>query len=205
MSREKRHTSHDNGWLYVLGYRETSEFCKIGITTRNVSDRIREMQTGSPYTIYAYAIFNASWIEDLGALEQKCHKLFRGFRMQGEWFNVEPSVAEQRIREEYGAKGRREELPLFIEWRDDKRVEDPNRAVFLKNEIVLDKKEDQTVVSDKKHEGIEGMIEGRLVIFLVIVVISIALAKDASFATLILITLLAGFFAWLLKKIFPSK
>lgn len=68
--------------------------CKIG-TTKDISGRLRALQTGSPYPLKYYEI----WDEGPGAekFEAMVHADLSSKRMVGEWFEIEPEEARQHI------------------------------------------------------------------------------------------------------------
>lgn len=69
--------------VYVL---KAGEYYKIGITSREVSKRIRDMQTGNPYTIECIAEYN---IDSAITVERVLHNKYTCKRLSGEWFNLD--------------------------------------------------------------------------------------------------------------------
>lgn len=69
--------------IYIL---YTGVFCKVGVTSRNIEDRIKEIQTSCPLPIYAYRVFgnlskgNAYFIENKLKEHLQHHLIF------GEWY-----------------------------------------------------------------------------------------------------------------------
>lgn len=60
---------------------------KIGITRREVSERIKELKTGNPYEFQIESIFNA---DNYGnSIETKLHNKFKYKRIDREWFSLE--------------------------------------------------------------------------------------------------------------------
>lgn len=60
---------------------------KIGHTTKNVEQRVRSLQTASPYPLKIIGL-----IEGDVTLEQIIHKKLSKFRLRGEWFKCKPEV-----------------------------------------------------------------------------------------------------------------
>jgi hypothetical protein len=71
------------GRVYVAA---SDGFVKIGITYRDVSDRIRAMQTGNPHSISL--LWSISHINPESA-EARLHALFEPKRIRGEWFQLD--------------------------------------------------------------------------------------------------------------------
>jgi hypothetical protein len=58
---------------------------KIGYTRRNVSDRIKEFDTGNAQTFIIENVFNSKWGTKI---EAQLHKFFKESKVKGEWFNL---------------------------------------------------------------------------------------------------------------------
>ena len=71
-------------FVYLITAAQYTDIYKIGLTN-DVARRLNDMQTGSPYTLYAmrsYAVENAV------AVEAMLHAFFHKKRIRGEWFNL---------------------------------------------------------------------------------------------------------------------
>nr|MBC7613920.1 GIY-YIG nuclease family protein [Pseudopedobacter sp.] len=79
-----------SGWVYILSTREMPNILKIGMTTRNISERVKEINsaTGLLYPLSARAIFrvkNASEAERLIFSKLESYRI----RKDREFFNIE--------------------------------------------------------------------------------------------------------------------
>lgn len=79
------HISEKEGCLYVL-YDGATGMCKIGMTKR-AGERQRSIMGGHGTTLVN--VLNAR-VPDRFAAETKCHRHFRAYRQNGEWFYVSP-------------------------------------------------------------------------------------------------------------------
>lgn len=77
--------------LYILNAIGSDHY-KIGVTTKTPEHRISQMQTGNPLHIESVgsAIFPES---EAYRLEAACHAAFREYRLNGEWFDLNPVTA----------------------------------------------------------------------------------------------------------------
>lgn len=66
---------------------------KIGLA-RNVSQRIRELQTGNPARLYLLGLTYARGYE-ASRLERELHRRFAPLRLSGEWFRAAPMLFEE--------------------------------------------------------------------------------------------------------------
>lgn len=91
--------------IYIL---YTGMFCKVGVTSRNIESRLKEIQTNCPFPIYAYRTFgnlskgNAYFIESKLKEQLQQHLIF------GEWYkqfeNIRRSISyliEKHTSEEF--------------------------------------------------------------------------------------------------------
>src|SRR5690606_36613459 len=79
-----------SGWVYILSTREMPNILKIGMTTRNISERVKEINsaTGVLYPLSARAVFrvkNASEAERLIFSKLDSYRI----RKDREFFNIE--------------------------------------------------------------------------------------------------------------------
>jgi hypothetical protein len=70
---------------------------KIG-RTKNLANRLRAIQTGSPYPI---VLLYAEYTESASTIEAEIHQFFKEQRLMGEWFSIAEYVgsAQQAITE----------------------------------------------------------------------------------------------------------
>lgn len=79
---------NNRGYVYIIQAAGTKRY-KIGITTRSVTDRLGELQTGSPIQL---AIVDCRQFDNCRGIEARLHEKFSHFRVPGlrdEWFEVE--------------------------------------------------------------------------------------------------------------------
>lgn len=103
------------GKIYVLGVRQRPGVSKIGMTTGDVDERVRALQTGNPDEIYAHTVFTLhdTKLADVKDIERFCHELLDSHRMKGEWFNIAPEDAANIIDEELQVRPEKEGLGCF--------------------------------------------------------------------------------------------
>ena len=68
--------------IYIL---ESDGFYKIGVSA-NINNRIKELQTGNPYTIEC--VFSRR-VPEAYEVEKYIHKLFEQDKVSGEWFEFD--------------------------------------------------------------------------------------------------------------------
>lgn len=76
-----------SGWVYVIEAKGQSLF-KVGLTTREPSQRLAELQTSCPHELDLITAFRSN--KNTRALEKMFHRMLEGHasRAQGEWFAV---------------------------------------------------------------------------------------------------------------------
>ena len=74
--------TNTRGYTYLL---TNGTHCKIGITTKTVTSRIAELQTGSPTKI---EISGYSYNSNALHMEEYLHNMFAAKRLMGEWFDL---------------------------------------------------------------------------------------------------------------------
>jgi len=77
--------------VYVIGMVEQAEFVKVGIAA-NVSYRLVELQTASPFTLKILASKRFNSKTEARRTERDLHKQFSDVRMSGEWFRLDASA-----------------------------------------------------------------------------------------------------------------
>ena len=74
-----------NGFVYFIEATGTP-FVKIGYTS-DIKDRLKKLQTASPYELRALVCMRADLVE-----EQRLHERFKSVRVRGEWFERCPEI-----------------------------------------------------------------------------------------------------------------
>ena len=74
--------------IYLIGNTD-KQIAKIGFTNNDVRHRLSQLQTSN-----AYKLEVLSTIEGAIELEKSIHALFGDYRIQGEWFKLDISIAE---------------------------------------------------------------------------------------------------------------
>ncbi len=90
--------------VYVL---LTGSYCKIGVTTRDVRHRVRELQTGCPFTIYSAITFSNMPRFKAFELESYIRTYLSKHHFNGEWYLELPQMRKTigiAINEIYGIK-----------------------------------------------------------------------------------------------------
>ncbi|WP_175361137.1 GIY-YIG nuclease family protein [Bradyrhizobium sp. STM 3843] len=86
------------GWLYILSTREMSSYLKIGMTTRSVEERVREINAATGVLV-PFGIWRCWRVTDPQRAEKLVHSALDEFRVRGdrEFFAVEISDAAKTI------------------------------------------------------------------------------------------------------------
>jgi len=79
------------GTIYLLNMIDTNYY-KIGVTRRNVKDRLRELQTGCPDEIILVKNFDCEYYRKV---EAWLHKKHTTKRVEGEWFILDEGDINQ--------------------------------------------------------------------------------------------------------------
>jgi hypothetical protein len=98
--RARRQSSHHNkkrkykpqnapGYLYIIQC-EGTDCYKIGIA-KNVTSRLKEMQTGCPYRLI---LINKWYVDRMLLREQVLHRHLSTQKTRGEWFILTPDIIE---------------------------------------------------------------------------------------------------------------
>ncbi len=90
--------------VYIL---LTGSYCKIGVTTRDVRHRARELQTGCPFTIYSAITFSNMPRFKAFELESYIRTYLSKHHFNGEWYLELPTIKKTigiAINETYGNK-----------------------------------------------------------------------------------------------------
>jgi hypothetical protein len=86
------------GWVYILATREAPSFLKIGMTTRSVEERVREINSATGVLV-PFGIWRCWRVMMPAEAEKHVHSALAEFRVRGdrEFFAVEVSEAGKRI------------------------------------------------------------------------------------------------------------
>jgi T5orf172 domain len=86
------------GWLYILATREMSSVLKIGMTTRSVEDRVREINSATGVLV-PFGIWRCWRVSDPSRAEKLVHSALIEFRVRGdrEFFAIDVAEAAKRI------------------------------------------------------------------------------------------------------------
>jgi predicted GIY-YIG superfamily endonuclease len=71
-------------FVYIVTASEFENIYKIGIA-KDVEDRVRTMQTGCPFKLYAFKCYQ---VNDAVSVETMLHSFFHKKRLMGEWFRL---------------------------------------------------------------------------------------------------------------------
>lgn len=88
------------GWIYVLSTREYPDLLKIGMTTRTVEERVREIN-GSTGVAVPFGVRGCWRVKYPSRAEKFVHQLLSAHRIRGdrEFFRSDFKVVSQIIRE----------------------------------------------------------------------------------------------------------
>jgi len=77
-------------WLYVVALAEQSEpIIKVGITG-NLSSRLSELGTASPFALEVLASLAFPSRAEARSNEREIHRELKSFKLRGEWFHLDP-------------------------------------------------------------------------------------------------------------------
>ncbi len=98
LGRAKIKNQPGAGWIYILSTRESRDLLKIGVTTRTVEQRTREINSATGVAI-PFGVMCCWRVSKPREVETLVHNALREFRLRGdrEFFQVPFSIAEQRI------------------------------------------------------------------------------------------------------------
>lgn len=87
----------DAGWIYVLSSRELPDLLKVGMTTRSVEERVREINSATGVAI-PFGVRRCWCVRDPAAAEKIAHERLSPWRLRGdrEFFRADfPTAASQ--------------------------------------------------------------------------------------------------------------
>ena len=79
-----------DGFVYLIGEMDNKDIYKIGVTKKNIENRIKELQTGSSNELYIRHYFKTSYPYKL---EKMLHRYFSHKNKINEWFTLSESQA----------------------------------------------------------------------------------------------------------------
>lgn len=79
-----------DGFVYLIGELDNKENYKIGVTKKDIEQRIKELQTGSSEELYIRSYFKTSHPYKL---EKMLHRYFSHNNKLNEWFVLSESQA----------------------------------------------------------------------------------------------------------------
>lgn len=79
-----------DGFVYLIGEMDNKDTYKIGVTKKNIENRIKELQTGSSNELYIRSYFKTSYPYKL---EKMLHRYFSHNNKINEWFTLSESQA----------------------------------------------------------------------------------------------------------------
>lgn len=82
------------GFVYLVGEMDNKNIYKIGVTKKNVTERMKELQTGSSNELYIRSYFKSSFPYKL---EKMLHRYFDHNKKINEWFNLTEDQAKNFI------------------------------------------------------------------------------------------------------------
>lgn len=83
------------GYCYVIYCEGFPDWCKVGFTTRETKQRLKEYQTYSPYD---YTLKFQCKFDDAHAAEQEVHNRLQSISQKSrEWFKISPRMASNII------------------------------------------------------------------------------------------------------------
>lgn len=86
--------SKDNRPKGIVYFIKAGENYKIGVTSKNLDDRIKTLQTGNAFPIEVIA----HWVSrNYNELEKKLHNRFKDKALVGEWFSFNKSEVQEVI------------------------------------------------------------------------------------------------------------
>lgn len=86
-NRNRKNNLHKRNIVYFIKQDIPNGMIKIGYTSRNVSNRLSSLQTGSPYNLIVLKTIDG----DMNT-EFELHKKFSKYRLSGEWFDCSPEI-----------------------------------------------------------------------------------------------------------------
>lgn len=139
-----------SGWIYILSTREMPNILKIGMTTRNVIQRVKEINsaTGLLLPLSARAIFR---VKNASEAERLIFSKLDSFRIRKdrEFFNIEFQEAVTLINDYLRAENKKLRSTAKLKWFDKSLgygflIDNNNSEIFLHKSQLKD-------VSDGKH------------------------------------------------------
>ncbi len=127
--------STKDGWVYLLRERDfltgkTDRYLKIGLTERDVADRVKEHQTGNARQVIS--VYERH-VPLMNAMETYLHHVFSPDRINGEWFDMDDAkvtgevipLIEDMAEQQAVAKANKEQAAVVKKSYDNGNVRDP--------------------------------------------------------------------------------
>jgi hypothetical protein len=94
------------GWIYLLSLREDRDLAKVGMTTRAIEERVREINSATGVPI-PYGVRGCWRVSDPARAERLVHAALDSFRIRRdrEFFRAPFEVVRRVVRETIGAAG----------------------------------------------------------------------------------------------------
>ena len=173
--------SMKEGWVYLLREKdfltgETDRYLKIGLTERDVPDRVKEHQTGNARKVMSVY---EKHVPLMSAMENHLHHVYSSDRVYGEWFDLDEDrvqnelipMIERLATEQAETKAHKEAAAELKKKYDNGTVRDPTAAETALHEAYLAAKHAHTLakarhaIDDAKvraligaSESIEGVV-----------------------------------------------
>lgn len=147
--------SMKEGWVYLLREKdfltgEIGRYLKIGLTERDVPDRVKEHQTGNARQVISVY---EKHVPLMSAMENHLHHVFSSDRINGEWFDMDDDrvnnelipMIERLADEQVETKINKQAAAEFKKQYDNGTVRDPTAAEQALHEAYLDAKHAHTL------------------------------------------------------------
>jgi hypothetical protein len=174
--------SMKEGWVYLLREKdfltgEIGRYLKIGLTERDVPDRVKEHQTGNAREVISVY---EKHVPLMSAMENHLHHVFSSDRINGEWFDLDDDrvqnelvpMVERLAKEQAETKAHKQAAAELKKQYDNGTVRDPTAAETALHEAYLTAKHAHTLakarhaIDDAKvraligtAESIEGVVQ----------------------------------------------
>jgi len=91
--------SPSTGWLYILSTREQDNVLKIGMTTRNLTQRVKEINSVTG-VLFPFSVRGVFKVADPEAAERMAFELLKDFRIRldREFFEIPFGLAQSKIK-----------------------------------------------------------------------------------------------------------
>tara|TARA_Y100000034_G_scaffold136985_1_gene218000 strand:- start:7019 stop:7840 length:822 start_codon:yes stop_codon:yes gene_type:complete len=87
-NKSKLNKLFKKGFIYVIGASHNPQHIKVGVTTRDIDSRLKEIQTGNPLKLEIISYLRSDKYLDLESYIHKTLQSEKDEHMHGEWFNL---------------------------------------------------------------------------------------------------------------------